>query len=1264
MASNLCIHSFNVNGINNNTKRRAIFNKCRTKGGIWLLQETHSTTSDEQLWQLEWGSKVVFSHGSSNSRGVAILFPNINIDIIEINTDSVGRYISVKIKWHETEYVIVNCYAPTRDFRKQQLEFIDYVKNEILCFENQNIVIAGDFNFYKDIRLDKMDKISEKQDNHEYRRQVCSIVETLDLIDVWRFLNPDTRRYTWHSRGKASRLDYIFISEHLLNIVDKCDILPGIHSDHSILCLDFLTGSDNSKRGRGFWKFNNTLLHDLDFVKQLKTVIKDIARKQDHLEDKGLKWEIVKLDIRSFTIPYCIKQKKINKQFKQELEDKLHFLNLNVDDNPDSQELYEQFVSVKNQLESIGKQEANATMFRSKAKWIEEGEHNTKYFLTLEKKNYVNKVMSQLQIGSSTLTDPSEILEQQRVYFQKLYSEKLNLNDSTYTNDLQFFLSETTETLSEEQRQECDEIITEKELLTSLKALKNGKTPGSDGLTTDFYKFFWNDIKLLLLESYNYALKIGQLSIEQRRGILSLIPKKNKNRLFLKNWRPISLLNTDYKIIAKLLALRLRSVLPHIIDEDQTGYIKSRYIGQNIRIIEDICFYTEKEGLPGIILSIDFEKAFDTLNWNFMLTTLKKYNFGEYFIRWISILYKNIQAVVTNNGHASASFTLEKGIRQGCPLSAYLFLIAVELLAQKVRNSEDVQGIKIYEEFIKISQLADDTTCFLQNLKSLKATLKILERFGNCAGLKVNKEKTKAKYIGSLKNEDYYPHGLSWIKDNEHIETLGITCSCTDEENYFHNFRPRIVNLQNTLKIWKMRNLSLKGKITIINNLALAPLIYVSSIMDTPSKVFKEVKHLITDFLWNGKRPKIAFNTLKQEIDKGGLKLCDFEIKVKALLLSWVKRLTNHVKARWKLLPKYFYNTTSLKSHFSVKSQKINTLAIPKFYSTIYKYWLELYNREPSNGLQVQRESIWQNMYITSGGKSLNDVEWRCKGITHIVDLLNEDCHFYSHVEIQLKYNVKCNFLKLMQIRQSIPWSWRKMLQKCNVICKNDFDKEEIYLLINDRFREIHTLRCKDFYWALINMHNIIPSSVKKWQTIYPSFENCDPEIWKRIYRTSFEITRETKLQSFQYKLIHRTIPCNKWLCDIKVKDSNICTYCTETDNISHFFIDCEKVNIFWSSFFKWWNNASETTIMDIEHFEECILFGFPETNEIFMVLNYCILLAKFYIYRSRIFENNKIDLYQYLVILKNRLSIEKYICKKENKSNCFEKFAIIHEAI
>ncbi len=126
------------------------------------------------------------------------------------------------------------------------------------------------------------------------------------------------------------------------------------------------------------------------------------------------------------------------------------------------------------------------------------------------------------------------------------------------------------------ERDSCDHCITEKEILNSLKQLHNGKTPGPDGLPLDFYKYFWIDIKLLLIESIEHATKTGKLYIKQRRGIITLLPKKDKSRHFLKNWRPISLLNTDYKIIAKLIADRLKNVLPLLINNDQTGYLKNR----------------------------------------------------------------------------------------------------------------------------------------------------------------------------------------------------------------------------------------------------------------------------------------------------------------------------------------------------------------------------------------------------------------------------------------------------------------------------------------------------------------------------------------------------------------------------------------------------------------------------------------------------------------------------------------------------------------
>ena len=183
------------------------------------------------------------------------------------------------------------------------------------------------------------------------------------------------------------------------------------------------------------------------------------------------------------------------------------------------------------------------------------------------------------------ISEPSEILKYEEEFYKSLYSNNKEENIIEKEAAATYFKDETIPKISETDKQSCELDIALQELGIALKELKNGKSPGSDGFTTDFYKFFWIDIKNLVLESINHAKDIGKLSIDQRRGIINLIPKKDKDPRFLKNWRPISLLNTDYKIITKVLASRIKKVLPTVISPDQVAYRKNRFIGQNIRTI-------------------------------------------------------------------------------------------------------------------------------------------------------------------------------------------------------------------------------------------------------------------------------------------------------------------------------------------------------------------------------------------------------------------------------------------------------------------------------------------------------------------------------------------------------------------------------------------------------------------------------------------------------------------------------------------------------
>ena len=192
------------------------------------------------------------------------------------------------------------------------------------------------------------------------------------------------------------------------------------------------------------------------------------------------------------------------------------------------------------------------------------------------------------------------------------------------------------------------------------------------------------------------------MSSSQKQAVITLIEKKGKDRVFLENWRPISLVNVDAKIMSKVIASRIKNVLPEIIHHNQTGFVKDRYIGETIRSIYDIMDYTVEENIPGLMIFIDFEKAFDSVEWDFLFECLESFNFGPNFLNWVKTFYKNIQSCTINNGTASNYFVLERGIRQGDPLSPYLFIVVVETLAIAIRQNKEIKGISIENEETKL----------------------------------------------------------------------------------------------------------------------------------------------------------------------------------------------------------------------------------------------------------------------------------------------------------------------------------------------------------------------------------------------------------------------------------------------------------------------------------------------------------------------------------------------------------------------------------
>ena len=232
-------------------------------------------------------------------------------------------------------------------------------------------------------------------------------------------------------------------------------------------------------------------------------------------------------------------------------------------------------------------------MIRSRAQYIDQSEKPTKYFCALEKHNYVSKIICNLeQEDGNKITDQEEILKETKKFYENLYKSR----DDTLENiDLEEYMKDNeVMKLSNGLANNIEGILTYKEISNTLYKMKSDKSPDISGLTAEFFKVFWKRLCHFGLRSINAGFNNKELSLTRHQGIITCIPKKNKSKNFLKNWRPLTLLDVVYKIASGAIANMLKQVLDIIICKDQTGFIKGRYIGENTRLIYNLTNYTEQ----------------------------------------------------------------------------------------------------------------------------------------------------------------------------------------------------------------------------------------------------------------------------------------------------------------------------------------------------------------------------------------------------------------------------------------------------------------------------------------------------------------------------------------------------------------------------------------------------------------------------------------------------------------------------------------------
>ena len=505
--------------------------------------------------------------------------------------------------------------------------------------------------------------------------------------------------------------------------------------------------------------------------------------------------------------------------------------------------------------------------------------------------------------------------------------------------------------------------------------------------------------------------------------MITLLEKKDKDRRFIKYWRPISLINVDVKIASKAIARRLESILPKLIHPNQNGFIKGRSILDGVRTIEDILEFAKLTDQSSILLAIDFEKAFDSLNHHFLLKVLEKLNFGTHFLQWIKMFYTNISSCVLNNGFTTDLFAIRCGVRQGDPLSPLLFILAIEILASRIREDKEIKGILVNDEEIKLTLFTDDMTCFLRDMSSyhrLLATLQLFYRFSN---LRLNNDKTEIFAIGGHHiDQANYPH-----KVRKSIKFLGIVFDYHMPSRKKANFDSILKSIKNLLNMWKWRGLTLLGKIQIVKSLIIPKVLSKAAMISVSEDLIKEINSLIDRFIWKG-NDKIKRCALINDIEDGGLRMLDIQSMILAQRVMVLKRfMDKENNSSWKIILQYFL--------FQIGGELIltcnfDTRKLPVYLPVFYKECLDAWSAVNESSVLSYDQVIWNNKNITVQKLSLFEKQLFLKGIVTVGDLLSDTGVFLKGANV-----LNANFslierLKSMSIVDAIPRGWRQIIRE------------------------------------------------------------------------------------------------------------------------------------------------------------------------------------------------------------------------------------------
>lgn len=1116
------------------------------KSNIIFIQESHLTKKDMGRIQKRWPGQIYAACFNSHSRGVMILLnKSVPFHLNSKFIDPAGRYVILNGTINSILVNLVSVYAPNKD----DPSFYQNLFLSLSTYPGQ-YVIGGDLNCVLDPSVDRSTgfDVSPKQT----RKVIKKLMAELNLTDTWRCLNPDKREYSCFSSvyKTYSRIDYFLISNTLLSKIGKCWYDAILLSDHAPISMTVQLPKALSSPPR--FRFQSRWLQCPDFVKFLDQKIDEYFLINTNQTSASIKWEAFKAFLRGEIISYTkYRSKKYHEQLNtikqkvKELERQIYHKNI-----PEKQQ---ELLRLKAQYSELTTSKIASNLLWLKQSYYDHGEKVGKLLAWRIKKIHTERAINMIKSEDGRqLIDPDEINTSFANYYENLYKSECpnGLDDQNRFLDRLNF-----PTITEEANRNLETKLTVEELLHALMGMNSGRAPGPDGLPVEIYKKFSTKLLPHLLEVFNESYERGFLPPSMRAATISLLLKPNKPPSDKTSYRPISLMSCDTKILSKALSKRIETLLPSIINNDQNGFVLNRQAFHNTRRLLNVLF-TKQNTKGHAILSLDAEKAFDRIEWGYLFDILKRFGLGEKYLKWIRLLYAEPMAEILTNNRYSTPFKLYRSTRQGCPISPLLFVLAIEPLAMAIRQSAEITGITIGRREHRLALFADDIVLFLSNLDtSLVALNHILNEFGLFSGYRINKSKSALLML----NKEERQHPLiqtQFAIATEGLTYLGIKITPEVDSILSANYNPLVKGVEDMLDGWGSLPISMIGRINIIKMSILPKFLYLfqSIPLPPPASFFNRLKKIITNFIWNNKRPRLRLSLLYLPFDRGGLRLPNMKFYYwAAQLRAAMFYFMNKDVPIWVEMESSSTELPLCSYMYSAQRKTLLKQTHNPFLRNTISIWHDAHTFLNENIKLSCFTPIWRNDSFKPGRQDVGFKQWIDLGISKMKDLFN-DHTLMSFQQLVDKYNLpRKHFFKYLQIRSFI------------------HAQSKTYATPPLSQLEQYTVNHLQGRGQLSKLYNILLNSSKENSHSYLSSWRNDLHIditteeWEKACSSAQTQSINTKGKLLQYKWLFRT-----YITPVKLNhfNPNIPDYCykcnTERGTLLHCIWECQKLQTFW----------------------------------------------------------------------------------------------------